>query len=193
MDPTTNGRRGQVELHVRRRRRNDVDDEGIGRRHNERLRSFNMNDGHVITKDLQRHDARVGDVHVRCARQSDRHGRKWYADVALYDGGNPIMDFNGSGSLTTRYLWGPTGIVARQTSVGVVSWYLADALGTVRDLINNSGAIIDHVDFSAFGTVLGESSASSGDRFVGLAMLERDSVTGLNLPVEREDNPGTGR
>ncbi len=111
----------------------------------------------------------------------------------LYDGGNPIMDFNGSGSLTTRYLWGPTGIVARQTSGGVVSWYLADALGTVRDLINNSGAVIDHVDFSAFGTVLDESSPTSGDRFVGFAMLERDTVTGLNLAVEREENPGTGR
>jgi RHS repeat-associated protein len=111
----------------------------------------------------------------------------------LYDSGNPIMDFNSSGSLTMRYLWGPTGIVARQTSGGTVSWYLADALGTVRDLINNSGAIIDHVDFSAFGTVLDESSPTSGDRMMGFAGLERDTVTGLNLAVFREENPGTGR
>jgi RHS repeat-associated protein len=111
----------------------------------------------------------------------------------LYDQGNPIMDFNGSGSLTMRYLWGPTGIVARQTSGGTVSWYLADHLGTVRDLINNSGAIIDHVDFSAFGTVLNESSPTSGDRFTGFAMLERDTTTALNLAVYREENPGTGR
>ena len=111
----------------------------------------------------------------------------------LYDRGNPIMDFNGSGSLTMRYLWGPTGIVARQTSGGTVSWYLADHLGTVRDLINNSGAIIDHVDFSAFGTVLDESSPTNGDRMIGFAALERDTVTGLNLAVEREENPGTGR
>jgi hypothetical protein len=111
----------------------------------------------------------------------------------LYDSGNPIMDFNSSGSLTMRYLWGPTGIVARQTSGGTVSWYLADALGTVRDLINNSGAIIDHVDFSAFGTVLDESSPASGDRMMGFAMLERDTVTGLNLAVFRDENPGTGR
>ena len=111
----------------------------------------------------------------------------------LYDQGNPIMDFNGSGSLTMRYLWGPMGIVARQTSGGTVSWYLADHLGTVRDLINNSGAIIDHVDFSAFGTVLGESSPTNGDRLTGFAMLERDTVTGLNLAVYREENPGTGR
>jgi RHS repeat-associated protein len=111
----------------------------------------------------------------------------------LYDSGDPIMDFNSSGSLTMRYLWGPTGIVARQTSGGTVSWYLADALGTVRDLINNSGAIIDHVDFSAFGTVLDESSPTSGDRMMGFAMLERDTVTGLNLAVYREENPATGR
>ena len=111
----------------------------------------------------------------------------------LYDGDTPIMDFNGSGSLTMRYLWGPTGIVARQTSGGTVSWYLADQLGTVRDLINNSGAIIDHVDFSAFGTVIAETSPSSGDRFVGFAGLERDTVTGLNLAVYREENPVTGR
>ena len=111
----------------------------------------------------------------------------------LYASGTPIMDFNSSGSLTMRYLWGPTGIVARQTSGSTVSWYLADALGTVRDLINNSGAIIDHVDFSAFGTVLGESSPTSGDRFVGFAMLQRDTVTGLNLAVYRDENPGTGR
>ena len=92
-----------------------------------------------------------------------------------------------------RYLWGPTGIVARQTSGGTVSWYLADPIGTVRDLINSSGAIIDHVDFSAFGTVLDESSPANGDRMMGFAGLERDTVTGLNLAVFREENLQTGR
>ena len=111
----------------------------------------------------------------------------------LYDQGNPIMDFNSSGSLTMRYVWGPTGILARQTSGGTVSWYLADALGTVRDLINNSGAVIDHVDFSAFGTVLDESSPTNGDRMMGFAGMERDAVTGLTLANVAEENPSTGR
>ena len=111
----------------------------------------------------------------------------------LYDGGNPVMDFNSSGSLTMRYLWGPMGIVARQTSGGTVSWYLADALGSVRDLVNNSGAIIDHIDFSAFGTVLDQSNPSAGDRMMGFAGMEQDAVTELNLAVFREENPGTGR
>ena len=103
------------------------------------------------------------------------------------------MDFNSALSLTMRYLWGPTGIVARQTSGETVSWYLADALGSVRDLINNSGAIIDHIDFSAFGTVLDQSDPSAGDRMMGFAGMEQDSVTRLNLAVYREENPGTGR
>ena len=63
----------------------------------------------------------------------------------------------------------------------------------VRDLINNSGAIIDHVDFSAFGTVLDQSNPTSGDRMMGFAGMERDTVTGLNLAVFREENPATGR
>ena len=113
--------------------------------------------------------------------------------VYPYDGGNPIMDFNGSGSLTMRYLWGPMGIVARQTSGGTISWYLADALGSVRDLINNSGAIIDHIDFSAFGNIMVQSDPSEGDRMMGFAGMEQDAVTGLNLAVFREENPEAGR
>ena len=41
--------------------------------------------------------------------------------------------------------------------------------------------------------MLDESNPSNGDRFVSFAGMERDTVTGLNLAVEREENPGTGR
>jgi RHS repeat-associated protein len=97
-----------------------------------------------------------------------------------------------------RYLNGPTGdlvdtVLARESAGGTIAWYLPDRLGTVRDLINNSGAIIDHIDFSAFGTVLDQSDASEGDRMMGFAGMELDSVTGLNLAVNRVQNPGTGR
>ena len=116
----------------------------------------------------------------------------------LYDGSDPIMDFNSSGSLETRYLNGPTGqlvdtVLARESAGGTIAWYLPDRLGTVRDLINNSGGIIDHVDYSAFGAVLDESAPSEGDRMMGFAGMERDTVNGLNLAVNRVQNPGTGR
>ena len=116
----------------------------------------------------------------------------------LYDGSTPVMDFSGSGSLEMRYLNGPTGqivdaVLARESAGGTIAWYLPDRLGTIRDLINNSGSIIDHVDYSAFGTQLGESSPSNGDRLMGFAGMERDTVTGMNLAVYRVQNPGTGR
>ncbi|MGC8639081.1 MAG: RHS repeat domain-containing protein, partial [Isosphaeraceae bacterium] len=116
----------------------------------------------------------------------------------LYDGGTPIMDFTSTGSLATRYLNGPAGdlvdtVLVRELSNGTVAWYLSDHLGTVRDIVNNSGGIIDHVDYSAFGTTLDESSPSNGDRMTGFAGLQRDTVTGLNLAVFRVQNPATGR
>jgi RHS repeat-associated protein len=116
----------------------------------------------------------------------------------LYNGSSPIMDFSSTGSFETRYVNGPTGnlvdtVLGRESAGGTIAWYLPDRLGTIRDLINNSGSIIDHVDYSAFGSVLGESSPSNGDRMIGFAGLERDGVTGLNLAVEREENPATGR
>jgi len=116
----------------------------------------------------------------------------------LYDGSNPIMDFSGAGSLEMRYLNGPAGnlvdtVLSRQSAGGTVAWYLPDSLGTVGDLINNSGSVIDHIDYSAFGTVLDESAPSQGDRIMGFAGMERDTVAGLNLAVERVENPGTGR
>jgi hypothetical protein len=112
----------------------------------------------------------------------DENGtRTW----TLYDGSDPIMDFNSSGSLEMRYLNGPTGdlvdtVIARESAGRTIAWYLPDRLGTIRDLLNNSGSIIDHVDYSALGTVLDESDPSEGDRMMGFAGTERDTVTGLS-------------
>ena len=63
----------------------------------------------------------------------------------------------------------PPPVLARELSNGTVAWYLSDHLGTVRDIVNNSGGIIDHVDYSAFGSVLNELSPSNGDRMTGFA------------------------
>ncbi len=111
----------------------------------------------------------------------------------LYDGRSPIMDFSSTGALEVRYLQGPTGILARESASGVIAWYLSDRLGTVSDLIDNSGNVIDHVDYTAFGSVIDETAPSAGDRFVSFAGLVRDNVTGLNLAVERVENPAIGR
>jgi RHS repeat-associated protein len=117
--------------------------------------------------------------------------------ATLYDGNAPVLDFvNGSGTPSARYLQGLGAVVdqvlAREKS-GTVAWYLPDRLGTIRDIVDNTGAIIDHVDYSAYGKVLSETVPSVGDRLTGFAGLERDTATGLNLAIYRVQDPATGR
>lgn len=83
----------------------------------------------------------------------------------------PFMDFNGSGTLQERYLSGPAyiagldSLLARTSSGGTTAWYLDDMLGSVRDIANSSGTVIDHIKYDAFGDVTNESSPTNGDRF----------------------------
>jgi RHS repeat-associated protein len=85
----------------------------------------------------------------------------------VYDGQNTYSDFNGAGTLLTRYLYGPAidELLAQTSSGGTTAWYLSDKLGTARDIANTSGTVIDHMSYNSFGTLLTESSSANGDRF----------------------------
>jgi len=85
----------------------------------------------------------------------------------VYDGLNPYADFDGQGNLTRRYLYGPAVdmIMAGLAEAEGVRWYLSDHLGTVRDLADAAGEVIDHLAYDAFGNVLAESNPAAGDRF----------------------------
>ena len=62
-------------------------------------------------------------------------------------------DFNGSGSLTERYLFGPTvvdgavttGALARTNSGGTIAFNVTDRLGSMRDIVSTSGTELDHI------------------------------------------------
>ena len=112
----------------------------------------------------------------------------------VFDGMDPVLDFNASGTQTARYLQGPVvdEILARETSGSTVAWYLADRLGTVRDVVNNSGGLIDHVDYDSFGNVVAESAPSSGDRFKFTGM-QASAAAGLNFDNARWYSPSMGR
>ncbi len=85
-----------------------------------------------------------------------------------YDGPDLIADINTSGGVLARYVYsdGVDQIWARaipngQPNAGV-AWYLTDRLGSVRDLMDGTGALQDHLDYSGYGVVT-ESNASFGD------------------------------
>jgi RHS repeat-associated protein len=118
------------------------------------------------------------------------------ATWTLYDGPAPVLDFNASGTQTARYLDGPTpagvdAVLAREVS-GSTAWYLGDRLGTIRDLVNNSGATVDHVDYTVYGGVEAESAPSVGDRFK-YAGMRYDAATGLYDDQARWYDPSSGR
>ena len=114
--------------------------------------------------------------------------------ATLYDGQSAILDFNGSGTQTARYLQGPVidEVLARETSGGTVAWYLVDREGTIRDIANNSGTIVAHVDYDSYGNVLYESSTTLGDRWKYTGR-EYDMVTGQYFDRARYYAPGIGR
>ncbi len=113
---------------------------------------------------------------------------------------NPYADFNGSGTLEERYLFGP-GVVngavvdemlARTSSGGTTAWYLTDKLGSVRDIVSSSGTELDHIVYDSFGNILTETNATNGDRFK-YAGMEYDSATGQYYDRARTYDPVTGR
>ncbi len=111
----------------------------------------------------------------------------------VYDDQTPLLDFNAAGQLQARYLSVPGAIdelLARQTSSGV-AWYLDDRLGSVRDLIDNTGTVIDHIDYTAYGQA-SDSVPTQGDRFK-YAGMEFDAAIGLYYDRARFFDPASGR
>ncbi|MEY4394996.1 MAG: hypothetical protein RL595_2245 [Planctomycetota bacterium] len=85
----------------------------------------------------------------------------------VYDGANPYMDFDGEGQLQARYLYGP-GIDELFARIGTgedPQWHLTDRLGSVRQIVDGAGTILDDISYDSFGGILNESNPAAGDRF----------------------------
>lgn len=116
----------------------------------------------------------------------------------VYDRDNVLFDFTASGSnqpvLDKRYFYG-TGvdqILAQESANGSVLWALSDQLGTVKDWVNNSGSVANHVVYGSFGQVVSQSNAAFGSRY-GFTGRELDSETGLSYYRSRYYDAGVGR
>lgn len=112
----------------------------------------------------------------------------------VYDGVDIPLQFDGSNNLTHRYLHGPTvdQILADENVGGTLYWPLSDDLGTVRDIVNSSGTVLNHLKFDSFGKVTGESN-SAVDHIYGFTGRERDEETGLNFHRARYLDTNVGR
>ncbi|MEG5055955.1 RHS repeat-associated core domain-containing protein, partial [Microcoleus sp. B13-B6] len=111
---------------------------------------------------------------------------------------NVLFDFVASGSnqpvLDKRYFYG-TGVdrvLAQESAQGGVLWSLTDQLGTVKDFVDNSGSVANHVRYDAFGGVVSQSNSAAGSRY-GFTGRELDSETGLYYYRARYYNSEIGR
>jgi hypothetical protein len=109
-----------------------------------------------------------------------------------------MADLNGSNVLQTRYLHGDQidQLIARVVTSGSTpapSWYLPDRLGSIRNITDANGNLIDTITYDGFGNVTNETNSAAGDRwkFTG---RELDSETGLqfNRALQDPDIPMAG-
>jgi RHS repeat-associated protein len=71
-------------------------------------------------------------------------------------------------------------------------WALADNQGTVKDLVDNNGVVVNHITYDSFGKVVGQTNASVGFRY-GYTGREQDGETGLDYYRARYYDAGNGR
>lgn len=105
----------------------------------------------------------------------------------IYDREDVLLDFidpDGSGpqpaALDLRYLHGPgiDQILVQESGSGNVRWLLTDHLGSVRDLVDNSSAVMNHVQYASFGGVMAESNPAESTRYL-FTGREHDAQTDL--------------
>jgi RHS repeat-associated protein len=108
---------------------------------------------------------------------------------------NIALVFDGNGLLKNRYLFanGIDQIEAdEQLAIGTTLWALTDHLGSVRDVVDNSGTVQNHIVYDAFGNITSQSNSSVIFRY-GYTAREFDGESGLQYNRARYIDTFTGR
>jgi RHS repeat-associated protein len=111
----------------------------------------------------------------------------------VYDGSEVYMDLDGSNNLQTAYIRGDgANQLESRVSSGTANWYLTDHEGTVRDITNASGSVIDSISYDAFGKILSQ-TASTVTGYYGFQGMRMDQDLGGYLDGMRFLSWSTGR
>jgi RHS repeat-associated protein len=132
----------------------------------------------------------------RIAKSIDADGSGTATPVTermVYDKDNIALTFDGQGTQTHRYLFGPgvDQVLADETQTSV-NWALVDNQGTVRDVIDSNGVVLNHLTYDSFGNVTSETNPNVDFRYAYTGR-ERDEETGLNYYRARYYDPTNGR
>jgi len=103
--------------------------------------------------------------------------------------------------LTLRNLFGPSidMILAQEVILpdgmptgDEIRWLLADHLGTIRDIVDNAGAVLNHLVYDSFGNILSQTDPLIATRYA-FTGREFDVETGLHYYRARYYDAGIGR
>ena len=104
-------------------------------------------------------------------------------------GGSVLAEYSGQ-SLSAKYIYAGSKRIARIAGDSA-SYYLADHLGSTRNLVDDEGAVTAAYDYWPYGKVLASSgSGSTHFRFTG---HERDAESGLDYMLARSYAYDVGR
>jgi RHS repeat-associated protein len=124
-----------------------------------------------------------------------------------YDGWNPAKptptgnenfdvwaDLNGSNNLETRYVRGDLvdQLFGRVDADGNAYWTLSDKQGTIRDVVDSSGAVKDSIQYDTFGNIIAQTDPSYAGRYAWTGR-EFDVETDLQYNHARYYDAATGR
>jgi RHS repeat-associated protein len=101
--------------------------------------------------------------------------------------------FDGAGVQTHRYLYGTAvdQVLADETAIST-NWLLGDNLGTIRDVVDSNGTLVDHINYDSFGKVQSQSNPGYDLRY-GYTGREQDNETGLDYYRARYYDAANGR
>jgi RHS repeat-associated protein len=113
----------------------------------------------------------------------------------VYDGANAYMDFNGSSSLTQRYMTNPRTLsqfYGQVNASGTTQWFLTDNINSIRQIVSASGSVLDAITYDPYGNIVNQISPANAPRFMFTGGAY-DSISDSYLDGAREENPVDGR
>ncbi|NJR32299.1 MAG: RHS repeat-associated core domain-containing protein [Chamaesiphon sp. CSU_1_12] len=145
-----------------------------------RLSRVNLSDGTAIEYGYDASDRRV-------SKKINSVVKEKY----VYDGDDIALVVDAGGTIVERYLYG-AGVdnVLSRTSATDVVWSLADRQGSIVDLVDEAGNVLNHFVYDSFGN---STASTTADFRYGYTGRELDEETGLYYYRARYYDPSLGR
>jgi RHS repeat-associated protein len=160
-----------------------------------RLVAMTQKDGNgdVTQTILYRYDA----FNRRIAKVIDADGSGSGAaqvERMVYNGNDIALTFDGNGTQTHRYMYGVgvDAIASDEDATGTVRWAMSDHQGSVRDVIDSNGSILNHIVYDSYGQVESETNTAVDLRY-GYTGRDLDEESGLSYYRARYYDPASGR